>query len=322
MKLGIFTVLFGEKSFEDMLDYVAAAGLDAVEIGTGGSPGSAHCDRKALLQSAQKREAFLEAISSRGLEISALSCHNNPLHPNKEMAAAAHETLQETIELASLLGVKTVVTFSGCPGESEQSLHPVWVVSPWPDEHSEVLEWQWNEKVIPYWSAQNDVLKKYGVQVAIEAHPNFVVYNAQTLLKLRQACGEQIGINFDPSHMFWQGIDPVEAIHALADANAIYHVHAKDTGFNKHNVAVDGVLDTKPYADERNRSWIFRTVGYGHDSETWADIISALQLAGYQGVMSIEHEDSLMSVEEGFQKAVAFLKPLIIREKLAKMWWA
>lgn len=149
-----------------------------------------------------------------------------------------------------------------------------------------------------------------------------MVYNGETMLKLREACGENIGINFDPSHMFWQGIDPVEAIHALADAGAIFHVHAKDTGFNKHNRAVNGVLDTKPYQQERNRAWIFRTVGYGHDSETWSDIISALQLAGYQGTVSIEHEDSLMSVEEGFQKAAAFLKPLIIREKLQNMWWA
>src|SRR5579875_744635 len=322
MKLGIFTVLFGNMPFSEMLDHVAKAGVDTVEIGTGGYPGGAHCDRAGLLASPDKRKAFLDEISSRGLSISALSCHCNPLHPDATKRERAQRELRETIELAALLGVDTVNTFSGCPGESEHSQNPVWVTCPWPEEFSQVLDWQWNEKVIPYWTEMNTFLKERGVRVAIEAHPGFVVYNAETMIRLRQACGEQIGVNFDPSHMFWQGIDPVEAIHALAQHQAIFHVHAKDTGFHRHNVAVNGVLDTKPYAKEKERSWIFRTVGYGHDSQTWVDIISALQLAGYEGAVSIEHEDSLMSIEEGFQKAVDFLKPLIIREKLQQMWWA
>ncbi|AEJ44180.1 sugar phosphate isomerase/epimerase family protein [Alicyclobacillus acidocaldarius] len=322
MKLGIFTVLFSQMPFEEMLDHVAAAGVDAVEIGTGGYPGNAHCDREALLASPEKRSAFLNAITSRGLEISALSCHNNPLHPNAEVRQKADQELRETIRLAAELGVKTVVTFSGCPGESERSENPVWVTCPWPEEYSRVLEWQWKEKVIPYWTEMNRFAADHGVRIAIEAHPGFVVYNGETLLRLREACGEQIGINFDPSHMFWQGIDPVEAVHALAPHRCIFHVHAKDTGFNKHNVARDGVLDTKPYREELKRAWIFRTVGYGHDQQTWADLLSALQMNGYDGVISIEHEDSLMSIEEGFQKAVAFLRPLVIREKLQQMWWA
>jgi sugar phosphate isomerase/epimerase len=322
VKLGIFTVLFNNMTFEQMLDHVAEAGLDTVEIGTGGHPGGRYCDVKALLASDEKRQAYLDAITSRGLEISALSCHANPLHPNKTVAAEAHEVFEDSVKLASLLGVKNVVTFSGCPGESENSQHPVWVVSSWPPEHTEVLDWQWNEKVIPYWREQNAFLEAHGVRVAIEPHPNFVVYNNETMMKLRSACGDNIGINFDPSHLFWQGIDPVASIHALIDSGALFHVHAKDTGFNAQNKAVNGVLDTKPYSDERRRSWIFRTVGFGHGSEFWTDLISALQIAGYQGAISIEHEDSLMEVEEGFQKAVSFLQPLIIREKLAEIWWA
>lgn len=322
MKLGVFAVLFNNRPFEEMLDYVAESGLDTIEIGAGGNPGTAHCDRTKLLESADARQAFLNAIESRGLKISALSCHSNPLHPNPEEANEAHKSFRETVQLASLLGVETVNMFSGCPGESDQSKHAVWVTCTWPDEHSEVLEWQWNEKVIPYWREQNEFLKQHGVRVAIEPHPGFVVYNTETMLRLREACGEQIGVNFDPSHMFWQGIDPVQAIHALSEAGAIFHVHAKDTAFHTRNMALNGVLDTKSYGSESKRSWIFRTVGYGHGEETWRNIISALQMGGYTGAISIEHEDSLMSIEDGFQKAVSFLKPMIIREKLDSMWWA
>ncbi|GEO24272.1 xylose isomerase [Alicyclobacillus acidoterrestris] len=322
MKLGIFTVLFGDKTFDEMLDYVAASGLQTVEIGTGGSPGDRFCNRKELLQSAEKRKAFLDSIARRNLEISALSCHGNPLHPDKAIAQEAHETFQETVLLAELLGVPNVVTFSGCPGESETSKHSVWVTCPWPTEHSEILKWQWEEKVIPYWRAQNQFLKDHHVRVAIEAHPGFVVYNTETMLRLRSACGEQIGVNFDPSHLFWQGMDPALCIKRLAEAECIFHVHAKDTAINPYNTAENGVLDVKPYQDENIRSWIFRTVGYGHGEEVWRNIISALQLAGYDGAISIEHEDSLMSIEEGFEKAVQFLQPILIRKKLDNIWWA
>lgn len=304
-----------------MLDYVAESGVQAVEIGTGGSPGDDFCNRQELLADAHLRHAFLDAIERRGLEISALSCHGNPLHPNRITAAEAHTIFQETVKLAEMLGVRNVLTFSGCPGESNQSLHASWVTCPWPTEYSEVLKWQWDEKVIPYWQEQNQFLANHGVRVAIEAHPGFVVYNTETMLRLRSVAGEQIGVNFDPSHLFWQGIDPVLSIRRLADADAIYHVHAKDTEIDVYNTAENGVLDMKPYENERARSWIFRTVGYGHGEEVWRKIVSALQLGGYQGVVSIEHEDSLMSVDEGFQKAVSFLKPLLIQRRSDNIWW-
>ena len=155
--------------------------------------------------------------------------------------------------------------------------------------------------------------KAHGVtKIALEMHPGFCVYNPETLLKLRAAVGEVIGANFDPSHLIWQGIDPVVAIKNLT--GAIYHFHAKDTRVDKYNNSANGVLDTKPYADELNRSWIFRAVGYGGGYQFWRDMISALRLAGYDKVMSIEHEDSLMTGEEGLRHAVDFLSQSIIRE--------
>ena len=322
MKLGVLMVLFAKLPFEEALDYVAQSGLQTVEIGTGGFTNDAHCKPAELLFDSAKLKAFEKAIADRGLEISALSCHGNPLHPNKEIAQRDHRVFEDTVLLAERLGVKTVITFSGCPGESDFSQNPSWVTCAWPDDFAKVLDWQWNEKVIPYWREQNTFVKAHGIQVALEAHPGFVVYNTETMLRLREQAGEQIGINFDPSHLFWQGIDPVAAIKVLAKAGALFHFHAKDTGLFQENIAVNGVLDTKSYRDEWNRSWIFRTVGYGHGEEVWRNILSTLQMAGYDGAISIEHEDSLMSVTEGFQKAVAFLQNLLIKEKNTDIWWA
>ncbi|MCL7749761.1 sugar phosphate isomerase/epimerase family protein [Halalkalibacter alkaliphilus] len=322
MKLGVFLVLFSNKSLEEALDYIKEKGLDTVEIGTGGFVGEAHCKPSDLLADDEKLKKFKEAFTSRGINISALSCHGNPLHPNKEIASRDHQAFEETVRLAAKLGVETVVTFSGCPGESDHSLNPVWNTCAWPNDFSEVLDWQWKEKVIPYWRAQNEFLELFGVRVAIEPHPGFVVYNTETLLRLRSECGDRIGANFDPSHYFWQGMDPVACIKALGKEDALYHFHAKDTKIDEQNNQLNGVLDTKSYTDIANRSWIFRTVGYGHGEDTWKEIISALQTIGYQGAISIEHEDALMSVEEGFSKAVSFLQGQIIKEGAAEIWWA
>ncbi|SHM52025.1 sugar phosphate isomerase/epimerase family protein [Gracilibacillus kekensis] len=322
MKLGVFAVLFGDKSLEEALDNVQEAGLDAVEIGTGGYPGNTHCNPAELLADDSKLQKFQEAFTKRNIEISALSCHGNPLHPNQEIAKEHHEQFEQTVLLAEKIGVDTVVTFSGCPGESDYSRNPVWVTAAWPDDHPEVLEWQWKEKVIPYWQQQNAFLEQHGVRVAIEPHPGFVVYNNETALKLREACGKQIGVNFDPSHLYWQQMDPVVSIKELGEHNALFHFHAKDTAIDPQNTAANGVLDTKPYQDELHRSWIFRTIGYGHGEEEWRRIISALQLIGYQGTVSIEHEDSLMSVEEGLEKAVGLLKNVLIKQKVGEIWWA
>ncbi|MFD0616141.1 sugar phosphate isomerase/epimerase family protein [Paenibacillus sp. GCM10027629] len=320
MKLGVFTVLFGVKQLEEALDLAQSQGLQAVEIGTGGYVGKSHIAPAELLQDQQAISRIIRMTGERGLTISALSCHGNPLHPNQEQALADHKDFQDTVRLAAALGVNTVITFSGCPGDSEHSLYPSWVTCPWPPDFLHVLEWQWTNKVIPYWKEQSEFCKQYGVRVAIEAHPGFVVYNTETALRLREATGDNIGVNFDPSHLFWQGMDPVECIKALG--SAIFHVHAKDTHIDPRNTAINGVLDVKPYSDELNRSWIFRTIGYGADVKVWKSIVSTLQKVGYDGVISIEHEDSLMSVNEGYTKAARFLNDILIREKAGEMWWA
>ena len=321
MKLGVFTTLFGQQSLDEALDYIKKVGVEVVELGTGNYVGNAHCNPDELLADDGKLRIFKRKLEDRGMEISALSCHGNPLHPQEAIAKEHRQVQRKTILLAEKLGIERVITMSGCPGDTDVAKHPNWVVCPWPDEFSQILKWQWEEKVIPYWQEEVKFAREHGVnKICLEMHPGLVVYNTETLLKLRDAAGEVIGANFDPSHLFWQGIDPIASIRKLG--KAIYHVHAKDTAIDSINTSVNGILDTKPYAEELNRSWIFRTVGYGHDYKFWKDLVSNLRMVGYDDVLSIEHEDSLMSVNEGFTKAVSFLKEILLSEETGRMWWA
>ena len=314
-------VLFGGRKLEDALDYVVSKELKAVEIGTGGYPGNSHCNPKELLENEAALQEFKQQIESRGLIISALSCHGNPLHPQKELADKDHEVFVDTVKLAQKLGVKVVNTFSGCPGDHEGAKYPNWPVAPWPNDYQEILAWQWENKVIPYWTEQAAFATAHDVKIGLELHGGFSVHTPATLLRLREAAGDAIGANLDPSHMWWQGIDPVQAIHILGREGAIHHFHAKDTVIDPVNVNKYGLTDMQSYANMLDRAWQFRSVGYGHDVKVWADMMSALRLVGYDFVVSIEHEDGLMSIEEGFSKAVDNLKQVLIEEPLSEMWW-
>ena len=321
MKLGVITVLFGDRPLGEALDYLKSLGIEELEVGAGGYPGKAHCDPAVLLKDERKLAEFKECIDSHGMPINAFGCHGNPVHPVKEVREQYIKDFHEAILLAEKLGVKKIIGFSGCPGDSENARFPNWVTCPWPNDYSELLKWQWEEVLIPYWKEEVKFAEAHGIEkIALEMHPGFCVYNPATLLRLREAVGPIIGANLDPSHLIWQGIDPVAATRELG--SAIYHVHAKDTKVDRMNTAVNGVLDTKPYADELNRSWVFRSVGYGNDMQYWRDFISNLRLVGYDDILSIEHEDSVMTNTEGLERAVSFLKDSIIREsKPTGMWW-
>jgi len=320
MKLGLFTPVFGTLTTKEMLAKVKALGrIQALELGTGGWPGRDHLEVDALLADEGRARQYRGMITDAGLTISALSCHSNPLHPDPKTAQAADELFRKTVCLAKRLEVPVVVTFSGCPGDSDEAKHPNWVTAPWPPEFLDVLEWQWEKKAIPYWRDTARFAADHGVKVALEAHPGFVVYNVESALKLREAAGPNLGVNFDPSHFFWQGVDVPAAIRALGDAT--FHVHAKDVALDPHNVAVNGVIDTKTYRRMAERSWLFRTVGWGHDELEWKRIVTALRLAGYDYVMSIEHEDALASVDEGLRAAVDLLSRVILTEPPVTAWW-
>ena len=321
MKLGVFTTLLSNLSLEESLKYFKSLGIEAVEIGCGGYPGNAHANPEILLNDDKALDTFKGLIKDYDVEISALSCHGNPVHPDKATAKYFDDAIRNTILLAEKIGIHQINTFSGCPGDCETAKYPNWVTCPWPDDFGKILDWQWNDVLIPYWKDMAEFAKAHGVdKIAFEMHPGFCVYNTDTMLRIREAVGPTLGANFDPSHLIWQGMDPVAVIRALGDA--IFHVHAKDTKVDKYNTAKTGVLDTKPYGDEINRAWIFRSVGYGNDEVYWKDIVSNLRLVGYDHVLSIEHEDSLMSQNEGLSKAVEMLQRVLIKENPAEMWWA
>jgi sugar phosphate isomerase/epimerase len=321
MKLGLLTCMFGDRSLADTLALVAPKGIKAVELGSGGVVGTAHCDPDVLLADPKALEAFKDTFKPYDITISALSCHENQVHPVADLAKEFNRQLRQNILLAEKLGVGVVNNFSGCPGEPGGK-YPNWVVQPWPDDFERLYEWQWNEVLIPFWTEMAQFAYDHGVKLALEMHPGFSVYNPETLLKLRNAVGKpSLGCNFDPSNVVWQDVDVPTAIRVLGDA--IFHFHAKDSIEVRHNIAKNGRIDAKNYNKFKpDRQWLFRTVGYGHNEFYWKQIMSTLVDVGYDYVVSIEHEDTYMTQEEGLDKAIAFLKDVMIFERAGGLWWA
>jgi DNA-(apurinic or apyrimidinic site) lyase len=319
MDVGVLTVPLGDDPLDDALAYLAGLGVGAVEVGVGGFPGQDHVDRRALLDDAEARSDFAATLDEHGLRVSALATHNNPLHPDDERATRADEELREAIDLAAELGVDTVTCFSGLPAGGPNDEVPNWITAPWPTEHADALAYQW-EVATDYWTDLAGHAAAAGVDVAIEMHPNMLVSEPHSLRRLREATNERIGANFDPSHLYWQGIDATEAIRFLE--GSIHHVHAKDTKVYEANARTKGVLDTTPYTDEPERSWLFRSVGYGHGESHWKDVVSTLRMVGYDGALSIEHEDSLTSSREGLEKAVDLLQRAVFETQPGDAYWA
>ncbi len=321
MKIGVVANVLQDKPLDEALKIFKDLGIQQIEPGCGGFAGKAHVDPEYLLENPAALEEFCQTLKDSGLTISALSCHGNPVHPDAAKAQEYHEDMVNTVRLAQKLGIDTITCFSGCPGDCENSRYPNWVTCAWPDDNLEILKYQWDKVLIPYWKKFVKIAREYGVtKIAFELHPGFCVYNVDTLKRLREAVGPEIGVNFDPSHLLWQGMDPVAVIREFK--GMIYHVHAKDVRVDKYNTAINGVLDTKHYSDEENRSWIFRTVGFGNDADYWKDIFSELRKIGYDGTISIEHEDSLMNRMEGLSRAVEMVKTCAFFGETSGMWWA
>ena len=308
--IGVFDPVFPDLSLDQMIEKISAWGIEAVEIGTGGYPGDKHCPVSELLQDAAKLNSWKKKFEDRNIKVATLSCHGNPVHPDAKIAARDAQTFRNTVLLAERLGVGVIVGFSGCPGGSPTDTMPNWATYRWPPEYAQILDWQWKQKVIPYWKDAAKFAREHGVhKLALEMHPGFVVYNPMTLLRLREAVGEEIGANCDLSHLFWQGCDPVAVIRMLGKQNAIFHAHMKDTVMFKDNVARYGVLnfafETK---DLSQASETFRAVGYGHSANTWKEIVRTYMEVGYQGILSIENEDPILPGEVGVQRAFYVLK--------------
>jgi sugar phosphate isomerase/epimerase len=238
---------------------------------------------------------YLKALN-RGMIISAFSCHWDPISPDKELAKASDELFRKTVRLAESSGVPAINLMSGVPAGSAEDKSPNWVTCPWPTHFREILDYQWNVVAIPYWREASKFAADHHVKIGVEMHPGMLIYNVETMLRMREACGEAMGCNFDPSHLFWNGVDPVAAIRRLGDA--IVHVHAKDCYVDPFNVAVNGCNDHKNYTDIPHRSWTFRTIGYGHDLKVWKDIVRRYAWLAMT-MRSLEQEDGMMSLMMG-----------------------
>lgn len=312
MKIGLITDSLQDVSFGEAIAWIASVGIEAVEIATGGFSRALHCNLDHLNANHRARAEFQAAIENHGLKLSALNCNGNPLDPHPERGKKHQQGLLKTIELAQKLGVDTVVTMSGCPGDPSGSTYPNWVTHPWQQEFQDLYRWQWDEVLTPFWKKTGQLAADHGVRIAIEMHPGQNVYNSSGLLRLRDIAGPMLGANLDPSHLFHQGMDPIHVIHTLG-SNFIFHVHAKDTCLDPYVTARSGVLDMRSMHSVSERAWSYRTLGFGHGEVWWRGFISALRSVGYDGALSIEHEDPLLSAREGIVKSVEFLKPLILR---------
>lgn len=304
MKLGFVSDSLGGMSFEDVLNHAQRMGVSGIEVNTCGWSTAPHFDLRGMLGNAKAQRDFKDAFIDRGLEIISLNANGNPLHPTDP---AQGEGLKNTIRVAGEMGIKTVCTMSGLPAGSANDLMPNWVVSSWPPETQEILRYQWQEKLIPFWTEIVALAKECGVEkIALELHGNQCVYNVPSLFKLREAVGPVIGANLDPSHLFWMGADPLIAAEALG--KAVYHVHAKDTFLNAPKQATTSLLENGSLMDIPSRSWSYITLGFGHGEEWWRQFCYRLKMGGYDGWLSIEHEDVLLNSLEGLEKSVTLLQ--------------
>lgn len=301
-------------SFEEGLRFAADNGIEAIEVACAGVfKDLAYGDPDRLVADDRARESWLEAFQRHGLSICALSIHGDPLSPDPGTADEYSRQFVQACRLAEFVGVRRLTLLAGLPEGAPGDRTPHWVVN-LPAEFTparpDIVEWQWEERVIPFWRRHADIADAHGCQLCFEMCAWDVVYNPRTLMRLRDALGAKVGCNFDPSHLLYQGIDVLEAARFLGDA--IYLVHAKDTRLMTHNLRLNGWLDVNPRMAVRDRAWTFATVGYGHEELFWRRLIATLRLVGYDDVLSIEHEDDFVALEEGVAKAAAFLRPLLL----------
>jgi sugar phosphate isomerase/epimerase len=304
LKLGFVSDSLGGLPFDVMLDHAVRLGVQGVEVNTGGWSTARHFDMAVMKGGAGARRGFLAAFADRGLSIIALNANGNPLHPTDYKQA---DCLRDTIRLAGEMGITKICAMSGLPAGRKGDLMPNWVVSSWPPETQDILRYQWDDVLIPFWTEITALAKASGVeQIALELHGNQLVYNVPSLLKLRAAVGPIIGANFDPSHLFWMGADPLIAVQALG--GAVYQVHAKDTLLNAPVQATTSLLENGGLTDIAARSWSYVTLGIGHGEEWWRQFCYRLRMAGYDGWLSVEHEDVLLNALEGLSKSVGLLQ--------------
>ncbi|UOQ45554.1 sugar phosphate isomerase/epimerase [Halobacillus salinarum] len=311
MKTGLVTDILGHQSFEEMLDTCEQLGVETLELGCGNWSDAPHVDLDALLEHESSRRNFLDAIERKGMSIAALNCSGNQLAPGAE-GEAHKRVVNKTFRLAGLLGVEKVVMMSGCPGGGPGDKTPNWITHPILPPHFEALNWQWNEVAVPYWKEAVKTAEEYGVEkIAIENLGYNLVYNPETFFRLKNEVGDRIGMNFDPSHLFWMGGDPIRALRELG--NSIYHIHAKDVRIERGLAERQGLIDIKPMDSYASRSWNYAALGHGHEVSWWKEFFTVAKMAGYENEIVLEMEDLTMDPLTGVKKSMDVLKEALPR---------
>jgi sugar phosphate isomerase/epimerase len=309
VKIGVVSDALDGMALDEGLAFIRRLGVEAIELACAGwFQASPYCDLDVLTSSSRARRRWHDAYREHRLEISALAIHGQPLSPDRDIARSYHHQFEQACQLAESIGVRRLTLLAGLPEGAPGDSSPSWIVSAFPPSNQRVLEWQWEERLLPYWIAHARIAADHGCLLCFELHPSDMLHHPAALLQLRDAVGETVGCNFDPAHLFWQGVDPLEAIGFLG--SAIYHVHAKDLSISPRS-RVSGVLDATPFSNVGQRAWSFRSVGQGHDDRFWLDFVNQLCDIGYDDVLSIEHEDPMVGPKDGLVTSVAFLQHVL-----------
>lgn len=307
MKISFIPDSLGHLDLECMLATAVTLGIEAIEFTTGNWSQVPHLDLDRLVSDREARKGFREALDRHGLSIAALNCSGNPLAYARDW-----DVTLKTFQLASQLDVRKIVMMSGLPAASKDERTPVWITTSWPPETGDILKYQWEEVAIPKWQKLRTEAENCGIErIALENHGWQLVYNPETMFRLREAVGSIIGMNLDPSHLFWMGGDPIEAARVLGEA--LYHVHAKDSRPERRSIGPNGFLDTKPIDQFHHRAWNYVAVGAGHGVQWWAEFFSVLNQIGYDDSVSLEMEDLSMDPLAGIQLSLQTIRQALGR---------
>ena len=308
-----------DRSWDEALDTIASYGVRYLEANAGGHIPKDHFDPLALVADGDALRRFRKSLESRGLRICAFGCYGNPVHPMEERRTRAHDDFVATCRLASELGVDRVSVISGCPAGGPHDRAPNWIINSIYPDFANAYRWQWEECLIPYWQRAAEIADRYGVRICVEPHGGDMVYNTETFFRLRDAVGPTVGANFDPSHLFWMGVDALEMIADLGDA--IYYTHAKDVSFEPAVVRRQGLVPAGDFADWEGRSWHYRAIGFGHPESFWREFVTALRRAGYDDVVVIELEEPFMSTTDALSASVANLRAVLPADPFPQGNW-